>query len=139
MRLAPAAEFAIRGSLILAQNYGRGPVSIKRVCEMRGLGQEYLTKIFASLNRAGIVSSVRGKGGGYVLARAPRAVSLLDIIEAVEGPLALNFCQEDPPRCDEEDCPIEPVWAELQEVVTRKLGAMTLADAVNGNGRPPEA
>ena len=120
---------------MLATHYGEGPLAIAKVCDARQLGKEYLTKIFASLSRAGLITPVRGKGGGYMLARDPREVSLLEVIEAVEGPIALNLCQAQPPRCDQDDCTIRPVWAELQAVVTEKLSSVSLKDCIR-NGSP---
>ena len=117
--------------MVLAQQYGQGPVAISRVCEARNLGKEYLTKIFASLSRAGLVTPVRGKGGGFMLSRDPNEISLLQIIEAVEGPIALNLCQQNPPKCDE-GCSIRKVWTELQETVTNKLASVSLQDCLNG-------
>ena len=99
MKLSPAAEFAVRGALVLAENYGGSPTTLDAICEARGLSKQYLVKIFSSLTRAGLVTPVRGKKGGYLLARDPADICLLQIIEAAEGPIAVNFSQHDPPRC----------------------------------------
>ena len=126
MKLSMAAEFGIRGILCLAEHYGRGPVTLQKVCRRRKLRKEYLTKIFGLLARANLVDAVRGKGGGYMLARPPSRISLLAVIEAVEGPLAMNLCQHTPPKCEDRNCPVRPVWAELQEKVRSVLAGRTL-------------
>ncbi len=131
MRLSPAAELAIRGTVVLASEYGNGPATLESICSQRDLPRQYLVKIFASLARAGLVTPVRGKNGGYLLARSPEQINLLQVIEAVEGPLALNYCQQDPTQCDEQQCPIRSVWGELQDTMRAKLGEMTLADCTN--------
>ncbi len=113
---------------MLAQNYGQGPTSLDAVCCTRELPKQYLTKIFASLTKAGLVTPVRGKHGGYELAREPREISVLDVMQAVEGPLAVNFCQYDPPRCEEYQCPLRKVWEGLQAAIHDKLAGFTLAD-----------
>ncbi len=59
-------------------------------------------------------------------ARPPSEISVLNVIEAVEGPIALNFCQSDPPKCDEVMCPLRPVWTELQEIIATRLADVTL-------------
>ena len=142
-----AAELAIRGTLTLARNSGDGPMPLKEICEARELPRDYMARIFGDLSRAQIVAAVRGKGGGYRLARPAETISLLDIIEAVEGPLALNLCQFDPPQCEERDCPVRPVWTDLQETVRRALKSKTLdmlvcpedhAPAPTGGGTDPE-
>jgi len=130
MKLSPAAALAIRGAAILAEEHGRGPTTLQAICTRRDLPKQYLVKIFSSLTRAGLITPIRGKKGGYVLARDPGQISLLDVIEAIEGPVALNYCQQQPSQCDRTDCPMRPLWTELQETFLAKLGSMTLADCV---------
>ena len=130
MKLSLAAELALRGSLVLAEHYGQGLVTLQDVCAARKLPKQYLTKIFASLARADLVTAIRGKRGGYRLNRPPGQITVLEIVEAVEGPIILNFCQHKPPLCDQKNCPIRPVWADLQKVIRAKLGGLTLGDAL---------
>jgi Rrf2 family protein len=137
MKLSPAAEFAVRGVLVVAQRAGPGPVSLETICAERDLAPQYLAKIFATLVRADLVTAFRGKHGGYRLAREPQQISILEVIEAIEGPMVLNLCQHDPPRCEETDCPLRPVWSELQEVVREKLGSITLQDCLDRGKTPP--
>lgn len=87
-----------------------------------------MLKIFAALTRAGFVRTARGKGGGFTLGHPPEDISILDIIQAIEGPLALNLCQANPPQCRwaEQNCPIKPLWNELQLLTAEKLGAFAL-------------
>lgn len=126
MKLSPAAEFAVRGALVLAENYGKGPTTLDSICEARGLSKQYLVKIFSALTRAGLVTPIRGKKGGYLLARDPSEINLLDLVEAVEGPIAVNFCQHIPPQCDQSDCGLRSMWTEIQDFIRGKLGGMTL-------------
>jgi len=130
MKLSMAAEFAVRGILHLACFHGHGPVPLEQICRRCNLARDYQAKIFGQLARAGLVTAVRGKGGGYLLARSPESISLLEVVEAVEGPLAVNLCQFDPPRCEETECPVRPVWAEVQEKVRSTLASKTLAELV---------
>jgi Rrf2 family protein len=131
MKLSPAAELAIRGSLVLAQQYGKGPTTLADICELRDLSREYLAKVFGQLTRADIVTPIRGKNGGYVLAHDPKDINLLDIITAVEGPQYLNLCQYDPPKCDNAPtCKVHLVWTELQEIFENRLRSATLADCI---------
>lgn len=137
MKISPAAELAVRGVLVLAEHYGRGPVTLAQVCMGRELPKEYLTKIFASLAKADIVTPIRGKNGGYILARQPAAITLLEVIEAVEGTLALNYCQHSPSKCDRIDCKVRPVWTELQNAMRDKLSSMRLSDFLGDGKAPP--
>jgi Rrf2 family protein len=134
MRLSPAAELAVRGVVALVERHGRGPTTLKTICAARDLPKQYLVKLFSLLGRADIVTAIRGKRGGYELSRDPKDITLLEVIEAVEGPIVLNFCQHAPPKCDQEDCPMREMWARLQQAIRRELGAMTMDKCV-----PPSA
>jgi len=129
MKVSAATELAIRGLTELAMHFGEGPITLDTICAGRDLPKQYLTKIFSSLTRAGLIRPVRGKHGGYMLARDPKQVSLLEVVEAVQGPLWINLCTHEPPQCDQEDCPLRSVWCELQQHIREKLSSVTLADA----------
>jgi Rrf2 family iron-sulfur cluster assembly transcriptional regulator len=139
MKLSAAAEFAVRGALVLAEHRGQGPMTLESICSQRDLSRQYLVKIFSSLTKAGLVTAIRGKGGGYTLARDPNGITLLDVIEAVEGPIVLNLCQHDPPRCDRLECVLRPVWAGLQGDIRSRLGSLTLADCLANGAAPHDA
>lgn len=130
MKLSPAAEYAVRGILVLTEKYGQGPVTLDTICSRRNLPKQYLTKLFAHLTKAGLVNPVRGKGGGYMLGRAPGEISVLQVIEAIEGPVILNLCQHHPSQCEEELCKIRPIWTELQKTVQEKLSGLKLSQCV---------
>ena len=129
MKLSQAAELAVRGIQVLAQRHGDKPVPLDAICQARELPKQYLVKIFSLLARADLVTPVRGKHGGYLLSRDPEDITLLEVIEAIEGPLAVNRCQEDPPKCDDVECPVRVVWEDIQTTVRDKLAAVTLAQA----------
>lgn len=135
MKLSPAADYAIRGASVLAKHYGEGPVALEHICAGRDVHKTYLSKIFAALVRAGLVLAVRGKHGGYMLGREPNKITLLEVIEAVEGPIRLNFCTHTPSRCHEENCPFSIVWHGLQRCVREKLQSVTL-DRARGSRSP---
>jgi len=130
MRLSPAAGLALRGVVVLAGRYGEGPTTLKTVCAARNLPKQYLVKLFASLAKADVITAIRGKRGGYVLSRHPKQITVLEVIEAIEGPIALNYCQHNPPKCREPDCAMREMWTELQQIVRGRLGAMTLGDCL---------
>ncbi len=134
MKLSVAAELAVRGAMVLADHYGEGPITLETICSERDLPKQYLVKIFGSLAKAGLLIPVRGKRGGYLLTREPKRITLLELVEAVEGPIILNFCQNDPPKCKEFGCPMRDIWTELQQILRDKLGSVTLAG--NCTGKP---
>jgi Rrf2 family protein len=130
MKLSLAAELAIRGACVLAEGFGPDPIKMDDICAARDLPREYLAKIFGTLARAEIITPTRGKRGGYRLARDPSEITILNIIEAVEGAMSVNFCQHDPPQCDLVECPLRSVWGEIQQFMREKLSAVSLADYV---------
>ena len=144
MQLSPAAELAIRGIMVLAEEFGKGPVTLDTICEKRKLPKQYLVKIFGLLNRVNLITTIRGKKGGYQLSRAPEKISLLEVIEAVEGKIAMNYCQQDPSKCERYACPVRPVWDEIQEFNEKKLASTSLDKCIgldnsfNSGSTPPE-
>ena len=137
MKISPAAEFAVRGAVVLAERYGNGPTTLDSICKAQDLSKQYLVKIFASLTRAGLVTPVRGKRGGYLLAREPSEISILDLMKAVEGPIAVNFCQHDPPRCDRTDCALRSMWGDIQQFICDKLENTTLGQCLEADDPDP--
>ncbi|WP_342130682.1 Rrf2 family transcriptional regulator [Hydrogenophaga sp. OTU3427] len=128
MRLTTKSTFATTVLLDLAQHAGQGPVSLQSVALRHGVSQSYLEGLFASLKQAGLVLSVRGPGGGYVLGQAPGGISLADISRAVEP----HIEDDDRP----EDDPASALTAQLYETYSRQLLAylegIRLRDAVAG-------
>lgn len=88
MRLALQVQYAICGVFDLAYNGQGDPVRIREIGSRQGIPARYLEQIFQRLRRAGLVTSKRGPGGGYLLARPPAEITLRAVVEAVEGPLA---------------------------------------------------
>jgi FeS assembly SUF system regulator len=96
-----------------------------------GIGRPTTSKLLKMLLRASLVSSRRGAHGGYSLARAPTAISAADVIEAIEGPLAMTECTLAPGLCDlEPTCPVSSQWQRLSVAVRRALAEITLADLI---------
>jgi len=90
--------------------------------------EPFVGKILQSLSRAGLISSHRGVHGGFVLSEATDAVSILHIVEAVEGPTLLNICIKPGDTCNRKFwCPAHPVWLEAQQAMTAVLRRATLA------------
>jgi len=92
MRLTAKSEYGLLAAIDLACHYGEGPVSAREVSEHRGIPARFLEQLFVQLRRSGIVTAVRGAHGGFELARDPRDISVLDVVEALEGPLSSSVC-----------------------------------------------
>ena len=127
MLVTREADYAIRCVLEVARH---GRVSAARVAEIQGISPTFLGKIVQSLARAGILSTRRGVGGGVSLAQPLESITVLRVIEAVEGPLCLNDCVADPPQCPQIDtCPVFPFLQQAQATL-RELLAVNLSELV---------
>jgi len=142
VRVSTRGDYASRALLSLALHEEEsGPTSVRDIAERTGLPQPYLEQILLSLKGAGIVTSKRGVGGGYVLTRPPEDLTLGEIVAAVDGPIVAGDFGE-PHKdgaCDHEgQCALLAVWAEVGHHMADHLASYTLADMVDrARGIPP--
>ncbi|TEB16340.1 HTH-type transcriptional regulator CymR [Pelotomaculum sp. FP] len=124
MRLNQATDYAMRAVLYLSGlPYGQ-VVEAKLIAEEENIPIRFLLKILRLLAKDGIVDSHRGVNGGYALARHPSKITLLDVVEAIEGPIAINRCLYAPEECSKlfsEHCPVHEALFELQKSITEHL------------------
>jgi Rrf2 family protein len=128
MRLSQQAQYAICGMFDLAYNGESSPVQVRVIGERQKIPARYLEQIFQRLRRAELVHGKRGPGGGYVLARDPRAITLRDIVEAVEGPLADGLAGGPPPRDRRAAHRPNFLWPELCARIQTTLGEVSLEE-----------
>lgn len=113
MLVTREADYAIRCVIEVARH---GRISAAQVAALQGISPTFLGKIVQSLAKAGILATRRGVGGGIALAQPVEAITLLQVIEAVEGPLVLNDCLTNPPQCGHIDvCPAYSYLCEAQD------------------------
>lgn len=127
MQITRQADYAIRAMLYLARHANqRPPTSL--VAEETKVPPSFLAKIIAQLSVAGLVYTLRGARGGITLARDPAEITLLDVVEAVDGPILLNDCVSDAFYCNfKEECPLYPIWVETQSHLINRLRSVTFA------------
>jgi Rrf2 family cysteine metabolism transcriptional repressor len=133
MRLTAKSEYGVLAVIDLACTYGSGPVSARQIAERRGIPPRFLEQLFVSLRRAGIVTAVRGARGGFTLTRPPAEITVLDVVEALEGPLQSSVCdQEREAGCGKSaSCAAAPVWARATDAL-RDVFASTTLDSLAG-------
>lgn len=135
VKVSTRGDYASRALLSLALHSDEtGPTSVRDIAERTALPQPYLEQILLALKGAGLVRSKRGVGGGYVLARDPKEISLGDIVSAVDGPIVAGDFGEPHTNgaCDHEgQCVLLAIWADVGEHMRRYLDASTLADIVS--------
>jgi Rrf2 family protein len=134
LRLSTKGQYGVRAMYEIARGYSSGPVTIKRISERQNVSVSYLEQILNKLRKAGIIQSVRGPGGGYILARSPEEVSIGAILKELEGPVAITSCLDPSEGCIRVDnCVTHLLWKALGENIERFLDAMTLRDLLAGN------
>jgi Rrf2 family protein len=113
----------------IAKGYPSTPTTIKEISLRQEVSTAYLEQILNTLRRAGLVSSVKGPGGGYLLSRKPSAVSIGQILMELEGPLALTSCLDPSEGCSRVDgCVTHLLWRSLGEKIEGFLNTITLDD-----------
>lgn len=128
MRLTKGTDYGIRGVLYLAMQPEDKVTLLHEIAESQAIPENYLAKIFQDLAKGGLVRSHRGARGGFSLARAPSEITLLDVIEALQGPLALAPCLDARQGCScHSTCATSRALCEVQSQMVQMLGAQTLA------------
>lgn len=132
LRLTAAADYAIRAMIHIACVPEGAPAMGNDVARMQGIPASFMAKILRRLVRAGLLRSSRGAHGGFFLARSATEVNLLDVVEAIEGPLTLTTCSNEPGGCQwAPDCPASSVWYSVQEQMAEVLRKATLEAMVS--------
>ena len=132
MMVTTKGRYALHIMLDLADNIGGEYVPLKDIAERQEISEKYLESIISALSKAGYVSALRGKGGGYKLAKAPEEYTIASILRLAEGSIAPVACVEKGPNgCDKaESCRTLPLWQGLEKVIDDYLESKTLADFV---------
>ena len=131
MRLTTKGRFAVTAMLDVAMNHQHGPVTLAGVSERQGISLSYLEQLFGKLRKRNLVTSVRGPGGGYHLGRDVSAISVANIIRAVDEVLDATQCGGKTNCHEEHICMTHNLWANLNSRMYDYLSSVTLADLVN--------
>lgn len=140
MKFSSKELYGLRAMIELAKHYPKGPVSLSKVAEARGLPLPYLEQIVPLLRKAGLVESTRGARGGYRLTRPPVDITIGEVFRALEGCLVTMPChtskycavfEESECYCDKDpDCAARDVWQEVYALMSGFFDRVTLADLI---------
>lgn len=133
MRLSTKGQYAVRAIVNLACHPGKAPVTLKDISAEEGISLSYLEQLFVKLRKGEVVKSVRGPGGGYVLARPSSEISVGNVISVVEEPLNPVAClDDDSDGCERaEKCITQRVWKGLADKISEFLNSITIEDLSN--------
>jgi len=140
MKLSTKGKYGVRAVFEIARNYGKGPISIKEIADRQGISFSYLEQILHKLGKAGLIDSVRGPAGGYLLARKPSELTIGDIIRVLEGPIALSHCLEPGETGDcyqADDCVAKMVWTKVGAKIEEALDSISFADLLQQHQKEP--
>lgn len=128
MLLSRGGDYAIRAMVDLASRPGEERTITQGIADRQQIPPAFLSKVLAGLTQAGLVRTHRGAAGGVGLARPPEEISLLEVVEAVQGPIILNECTDPYRACPLEDtCAVSRAWREAQKNLEELLGSAYLS------------
>lgn len=129
MQLTRAADYGVRVMIHLAMPRSAERVSLPELAAATDAPESFLSKVLQALGRAGMIASRRGQAGGFQISPRGRAASMLEVVEAVDGPIFLNVCLISGKACHRRaKCPAHPVWAQAQMAMLAVLSAAIIAD-----------
>lgn len=131
MRFSAKSDYAVTAVLDMALNDDKGPVHVRAIARRQVIPVRFLEQVMASLKKAGLVESIRGAQGGYILSRAPETINLAQIIEAVEGPITPMDCTAGTfeHRCLQiNGCVVKDVWEDVRRAITDVLSRVSIED-----------
>lgn len=127
--MSTKGRYGLRVMMELAGNHGRGPMSVDVISRKQGISKKYIHFLMTGLKSAGLIRTVRGPSGGFELAKAPAAISALDVIAVLEGWKAPVECVVNADSCPRSSrCAAREVWSDVARAVDAVLSGSTLAD-----------
>lgn len=125
-------DYSVRAMLDIARHYGKGRRKARQIAAVMDIPARYATQILADLVREGLLIAVAGPDGGYTMARPPDEITLLEVVDAAEGPTTLDTCVLRGGPCDWTDaCPVHVTWWNAQAAFVDALARVTFAELVD--------
>jgi Rrf2 family cysteine metabolism transcriptional repressor len=129
MKLSTRGRYGTRAMLDVALHCAEGPVRLKDIARRQEVSKKYLEQLISRLEATGLLTSIRGAGGGISLARPASDIKLSEILQTLEGPIALVECVDNPERCPRSSsCATRDIWMEMDQRLSDLLESKTLED-----------
>jgi len=137
MQITRQADYALRAMLYLAQLEPAQRAATSQIAEVQHIPPSFLAKIISQLSIAGLIHTSRGARGGVSMARSPEEISILEVVEAIDGPISLNECTHSSSACPfGETCPLRPLWCETQSELVDRLRSTNFAQFLTQQAVP---
>ena len=129
MQITRQADYAVRAVLHLARAGNMERAATSTIAKQQNIPPSFLAKIISQLSIAGLLHTARGARGGVTLAREPKEITLMEVVEAIDGPIQLNECVQATGICSLEDnCPVRAVWCDTQNELVQRLKNTNFGD-----------
>ncbi len=134
MKLSTKGRYGLKAMFDLAINYGEGPIALNNIAERQNISVHYLEQLISPLRKSGLVKSVRGAQGGYMLSDKPGNITVGDVIRTLEGPIAPADCvmndeESDCSRADQ--CITKTIWEKIKYSIDNVIDSITLQNMVD--------
>ena len=137
MRITTKSRYGTRLIIDLALNSEKGPVKLSAIAERQGISLKYLEKLIKKLKGAGFVKSVKGRNGGYMLAKPMKSISIGDVVKVLEGSVSITDCSDKEKVCGTcnraGECITQWIWIETSEAMFNKLSSFKLDELANAS------
>ncbi len=134
MQITRQADYALRAVIYLSKLKPEERAATSQIAQEQRIPPSFLAKIVSQLSVAGLLQTSRGARGGVSLARMPAEITLLEVVEAIDGPISLNECVSCGGVCTfGEECPMKPVWSETQAELVKRLKTITFDSFMQAN------
>ena len=132
MKLSTRTRYGVRAIIEMAANDSKKPLQLKVIAERQDISVKYLEQLMNALRSGGVVRSIRGTRGGYILAKPPNQIKLGDVFNCLEGPVITAECVDDEDYCRRTpDCAARLLWIQLQEAIKNVLESVTVQDLLD--------
>lgn len=122
MQITRQADYALRAMIYLAQSPPQERISTGKIAKAQHIPSSFLAKIISQLSIAGLLNTSRGARGGVQLSKPADEITLLEVVEAIDGPVKINECVGETGHCEyEETCPMAPIWKDIHEELVKRL------------------
>ena len=132
MKLSTKGRYGLKAMFELSLRQTCGPVPLKQIAQKQNISEQYLEQIFSILKKSGLIKSVRGAQGGYLLVKEPKDITVGDILIVLEGPVSISECIIDEDICENSGiCVTKVVWERLKKGIEDVINSITLHDMIN--------
>lgn len=129
MKMSTKGRYGLRVMVELALNYGQGPMLTEAIAKNQQISDNYIHLLVKQLKDSGFIKATRGRNGGYYIARDPNLITVLEVVNAMEGKISVVECTDNSSFCERDDCCVaRELWMDLRNLIEEALQKVTIGD-----------